>query len=56
MHLPANASQHGFTSKGRGIDINPSSSLLMFKKEVRETELNESKDVLVTHRYVLVER
>ena len=56
MGLPLKAPSHDYKSKGRGIDITAASSLLIFKKEVRETELEIKNDIMATHRYVLTNR
>ena len=53
LDLPLESIQHDFKSKGRGIDITPSQSFIVFKKEVKETELELKNEIMATHRYVM---
>ncbi len=53
LDLPFEAVTHDYkTNEGRGVEITAKSSIILFKKEVREAKLELSSEILVTHRYV----
>ena len=53
LDLPFEPVNHSYkTNEGRGVEISATSSIILFKKEVREAKLELSSDILVTHRYV----
>lgn len=41
-------------SKGRDVELTPSTDLLLFKKEVKEAKVEINNEIMVTHRYVQV--
>jgi len=52
IDLPFVDASHGFrTSGGRGVEIKAASNIIMFLKEIRETDAAINKDLMVVHRY-----
>lgn len=52
MDLPFANESHGFkASSGRGVEIKAASNMVIFLKEIQETESDLNKDLLVVHRY-----
>jgi len=52
LDLPFKAESHQYkTNEGRGLEIKANSNIILFKKEVRETKVEITNDILVIHRY-----
>ena len=53
MDLPFTASgNHDYKANdGRGVTITAASNLVLFKKEIRETDANPKNDIMIIHRY-----
>lgn len=53
LDLPFESLSHNYkNNEGRGLDITPASSLILFKKEVKETTVEINNDLIVSHRYI----
>ena len=52
LDLPEKASSHGLRpNQSRGLEINAANNLLVFLKEVRETETKDENQIIVVQRY-----
>ena len=52
IDLPFKDDSHGFkANKGRGVQIKAASNMILFLKEIQETDTQLNKDLLVVQRY-----
>ena len=50
--LPFKEDSHGFrANEGRGVEIKAASNMILFLKEIQETNTQINKDILVVQRY-----
>jgi len=52
LDLPFKEESHGFRSgEGRGVEIKAASNMIVFLKEIQETQTDINKNLLLVHRY-----